>query len=116
MQERPFTSTLDSGVLTVSGSIDEYAVMTLRNQIAAHSADYTGRVVIELSDVDYLPSVAIGVLAKAMSQARRAGGSVELVARRDTLAQRMLTVVALPYRESPDDEEPDPSGAPGAVA
>ncbi len=115
MEERPFSVTKTSGVLTVSGSVDEYAVIALRNAIREHTEDYTTPLHIDLSDADYLPSVAVSVLVTALRSAEQNGTTITLVAEPGTIAQRVLLVCALPYLTSLDGDDSSPSG-PSVVA
>ncbi|NPC98341.1 STAS domain-containing protein [Nocardioides sp. zg-DK7169] len=115
MEERPFSATISSGVLTVSGSVDEYAVIALRNAVREHTEDYTIPLHIDLSDADYLPSVAVSVLVTALRTAEQNGTTLTLVAEPGTIAQRVLLVCALPYVTSLDGDDSAPSG-PSVVA
>lgn len=115
MDERPFAVTTSPGVLTVSGSVDEYAVIALRNALREQSEDYTRSLTVELSDADYLPSVAVSVLVTAIRSADQNGAKVSLVARTGSIAQRVLLVCALPYTSSLDEDSANPPG-PSVVA
>lgn len=106
MLERPFTLEDAGGVLTVAGAVDEFSIVQLRSAITDRVT--RGDVVVDLSDVDVLPSVGVGVLARAAEQARREGRSVHLVAEADTIAQRVLQVCGLPYQHAVP--QPDQSG------
>lgn len=110
MEERPFSATSSPGVLTVSGSVDEYAVLALRNALREHTDDHTKPLAVDLTDADYLPSVAVSVLVTAMRAAEDNGVELTLVAKNGTIAQRVLMVCALPYKHSLDDETP-PDGS-----
>ena len=108
MEERPFTATSSPGLLTVSGSVDEYAVIALRNALREQTNDYSTSLTVDLTDADYLPSVAVSVLVAAMRSAEQNGTSVSLVAASGTIAQRVLMVCALPYSETVSED-----GTPG---
>lgn len=111
MLERPFTLTERGDVLTVGGAVDEFSVVQLRTAIKDRVE--SGDVVVDLTDVDVLPSVGVGVLARASEQARRDGRSVHLVAQADTIAQRVLQVCGLQYsHEVPTTAEPSGSADP----
>ncbi len=114
MFDRTFTADLTDQTLTVRGEVDDYGIIALRNLLAQHGSAPGARLVVDLSDVDYLPSVGVGVLTRGLGAARQAGAEIVLVARPGTVAQRVLMVCALPYRESLDevsgqltDEGPD---------
>ncbi len=87
-----------SQTLTVAGELDESTSGELRDAIQKHSGDFSHSLVVELSAVEYLPSVAIGVLAKAQQTATARDQAVELLAAEGTIAQRVLQVCALPHR------------------
>ena len=105
MEERPFAAVTSSGVLSVSGSVDEYAVIALRNTLREQTQDYTTSLTIDLTDADYLPSVAVSVLVAAMRACEQNGARLSLVAAGGTIAQRVLMVCALPYTETIEDRE-----------
>lgn len=108
MEERPFAATSSPGLLTVSGSVDEYAVIALRNALREQTADYTASLAVDLTDADYLPSVAVSVLVAAIRNAEQNGAELALVAAAGTIAQRVLMVCALPYRETVEEENTPP--------
>lgn len=95
----PFSLDFDesSHVLTVIGELDEITSAMLRDAIQKHSHHYAASIVIDLAGVEYLPSVAIGVLATSMQSAASQGQSVELRAAEGSIAQRVLQVCALPH-------------------
>ena len=115
MEERPFAATSSPGLLTVSGSVDEYAVIALRNALREQTDDYSSSLTVDLTDADYLPSVAVSVLVSAMRAAEQNGAALSLVAAPGTIAQRVLMVCALPYRETVE-EESTPPDSPVVVA
>ncbi|QWC84699.1 STAS domain-containing protein [Nocardioidaceae bacterium] len=100
MLERPFTSELDGDTLVLHGSVEYDAVIELRNLIAEHSEDHSKDLTIDLSDVDYFPSVAVGVIAKALAAAHEKGTTLDLVAKPGSVPQRVLTICAIPFKES----------------
>jgi anti-anti-sigma factor len=108
MEERPFAATSSPGLLTVSGSVDEYAVIALRNALREQTEDYTTSLVVDLTDADYLPSVAVSVLVAAIRSVEQNGAELALVAAGGTIAQRVLMVCALPYRETVEEENTPP--------
>ena len=88
-----------TSVLTVSGDVDEVSTPLLRDAIEEASAGFTRSIAVDLSAVTYLPSVVIGVLAKAQ-QEFSGSSAMELIAADGTIAQRVLTVCAFPFRRS----------------
>jgi len=115
---------VDGGSLTLGGSVDEGSVAALRTLLAGLS-EAGETVVVDLSEVDYLPSFAIGVLAKARSRARTRGVRFDLVAPEGCTAHRVLQIAAIPYVEAVEDvaeddevgvEAPRTIGAPETLA
>ena len=100
MTEVPFAITFDvaSGTLTVAGDIDEHNAAALREGVEKHSQMYSVGMVLDLSDVTYLPSTAVGVLVRADQEFAAAGTTFELAAAAGTIAERVLTVCAMPHR------------------
>ena len=100
MTEVPFTLTFDaaSGTLTVAGDVDEHNAAALREGIEKHSQMYSIGMVLDLSSVTYLPSTAVGVLVRADQEFATAGTAFELAAATGTIAERVLTVCAMPHR------------------
>lgn len=87
-------------LLTLHGELDEPATVELRQAIATVSDELMSTVAIDLTEVSFLPSPAIGVLATSQAKARRHGADVVLVAPAGTIAQRLLTICALDHVES----------------
>lgn len=102
MEPAPIALAYDetSGVLTVTGELDETSAAALRDALHQHTDAFARSLVVDLSGVDYLPSVAVGVVAKAMQQAEAHTQRIELVAAEATIAQRVLQVCGLPHRTS----------------
>jgi anti-anti-sigma regulatory factor len=55
---------------------------------------------VDLTGATYLPSVAIAVLVRAGQGFAASGARFELVATSGSLAQRVLTVSAMPHRST----------------
>ena len=98
---RPFSHELsdDAQTLTLHGEVDEEAAVRLRELLRTLGTGVGDELTIELSDVDFLPSVAIGVLASARKIMGRDDVSTRFVAARGTVAQRILTICGLPCDE-----------------
>lgn len=109
MEEREFAADYHDGVLVVLGSVADQGTFLLRNALREHSQDFARGLVVDLSEVDYLPSVGVGVLAKAMGQARQHDETISLVAAQGSVAHRVLSVSGMPFRDSrgPDDGDDD---------
>ena len=99
----PYSSTYDpaTGVLAVAGMVDELAGPVFREDLATHSTQYTAALTVDLSDVVFFPSLAVGVLAVAMRESRDAGAELQVRAREGGVVARVLTICALPYTALP---------------
>lgn len=102
MPEVPLAVEFDAAaaLIVVSGDVDEESTETLRLTIEEHSAGYTTGLTVDLTGATYLPSVAIAVLVRAEQGFAASGAPFELVAAAGSLAQRVLTVSAMPHRSS----------------
>lgn len=100
MSTRRFDARYDPAVSTlfVSGEIDEDVLGQLDDRLREATADHSRSVVVDLTAVDYLPSVAIGALLSATQRATRAGHHLEVVAAHDTIAARVLAITGVPFR------------------
>jgi anti-anti-sigma factor len=87
-----------SDVLTVSGDLDEAPTATLRSALEERRQDHPDSLVLDLTGVTYLSSAAVGVLAKARQEFETSGADLELAARSGSVAERVLTVCAMPHR------------------
>lgn len=101
MDDRPLSLDFDddSRTLRVGGTVDELSGVQLREAITKYSEDHTRSLLVDLSEVDLLPSAGVGVLAVAMRQAEQNGQSIELAARPDTIVQRVLNICGIAFRE-----------------
>ncbi|MGB0100832.1 MAG: STAS domain-containing protein [Nocardioides sp.] len=101
MDDTPYAAAYDDtdGVLTVTGSVDELSGPAFREDLAKASDGYARDLTVDLTGVDFFPSLAVGVLAVAAKQARTAGHSFDVVAAPGSIVARVLTISALPYRE-----------------
>ena len=104
MEERPFSAVMsaDGRTLAVSGVIDELAVDDFRRELQRCMKASSDAVVVDLSDVDFLPSMAVGVLVGAMNDDRV---SVTAVARKGCFAAAVLSVCGVPFESR--EEMPD---------
>lgn len=96
-------------VLVLSGDLDESTTVELRELVQTLTSGLVSGLTLDLSEVTFLPSMAVGVLATSQAGARRNGADLVLVAQDGTVAQRVLRVCGLPYLESlPEDSELQP--------
>jgi anti-anti-sigma factor len=98
--EVPFALAFDAatGTLTVAGDVDEQHAAALREGIEKHSQMFAVGLVVDLTAVTYLPSTAVGMLVRAHQEFATAGTELELAAAAGTIAERVLTVCAMPHR------------------
>lgn len=87
-----------SNVLAISGDLDEGPTAALRKEIEERSKGFLSSLTLDLSAVTYLSSAAVGVLAKAGRQFSASGAELELAASSGSVAERVLTVCAMPHR------------------
>jgi len=101
---RAFSYDLDEAgaLLVLHGELDESASVELRDTIAKATDELRSGLAVDLTDVSFLPSPAIGVLASSQSKARRNGADIVLVAPPETVAARLLTICALDHVASLD--------------
>ncbi|HEV3226643.1 MAG TPA: STAS domain-containing protein [Acidimicrobiales bacterium] len=66
-------------VLAVSGEIDIATAPSLRERLHSLLAEDQHRLVIDLDDVGFLDSTALGVMVGALKRARTDGGEVRIV-------------------------------------
>ena len=100
MTDVPFAISFDaaSGTLTVAGGLDEHNAAACREGIEKHSQMYSLGMVLDLTAVTYLPSTAVGMLVRADQEFAAAGTAFELAAAAGSIAERVLTVCAMPHR------------------
>ena len=101
MTSPTFTHDLDEGqsVLVLHGELDEPASAELRETIMKVTKELTTDLTIDLADVTFLPSPAIGVLATSQGGARSNGAVITFVAPAGSVSARLLTICALDYVE-----------------
>ena len=101
VEDTPYASSYDAeaGLLSVTGSVDELSGPTFRTDLEKASDQFSRDVTVDLTGVDFFPSLAVGVLAVALKNARNAGHTLDVVAAPGSIVARVLTVSALPFRE-----------------
>lgn len=92
MAETPFDTRFvpELSTLFVRGCVDELRLDDFREALRTSSHDYTVDLIVDLSEVQFLPSMAIGVLVGARKRFEEAG--LEIVARHGTIARRVLEI------------------------
>jgi anti-anti-sigma factor len=97
----------EPGRLVLHGDLDEGAAVVLRQVVRDATSDLQQALEIDLSDVTFLPSASVGVLATSQAAARRQGADLVFVAADGSVAQRVLRICGLDYVE-PGASEPQP--------
>ena len=102
MQEREFSYEIsdESGRLVLHGDLDEGATVQVRMIVKEITDGLTRDLAIDLTDVDLMPSSAVGVLANAQDTAAKQGAALTFVAADGTIAARVLTICGLAYDEA----------------
>jgi hypothetical protein len=96
--ETSFVTSLsaDRRVLSVAGVLDELSVDDFRSALRDAIDSSEGTLEVDLSQVDFLPMLAMGILVGAMQRCP----SVRIVAADGCLAARLLGLTGLPYSRS----------------
>jgi anti-anti-sigma factor len=99
VEERAFSYEVSdvSDRLVLHGDLDEGATVQVRMLLKEITEGLTRDVTIDLTDVDLLPSSAVGVLANAQDTAAKQGAAVTFIAEDGTIAARVLTICGLSY-------------------
>jgi len=95
LRKRPVlgVEALDSAIVVrLAGEIDLYNADQVRAALAGAIAETPGRVVVDLSQVEFVDSTALGVLVEASS---KLGGSALLLAAPQLETRRALKVTGL---------------------
>ena len=66
-------------VLALAGELDLYSADAFRTALDEALEDGATRLAIDLTSVDFIDSVALGVLANAMKRLRNAGGGLAVI-------------------------------------
>lgn len=87
-----------TSTLVVVGAIDEAVVPEFQaDLIHAVQRAADAAIVVDLTDVDYFPSSAIGAVVKAMRATGSTSDSMRLRAAESSVAQRVLHLCGLPH-------------------
>jgi anti-anti-sigma factor len=97
-EERPYSADFEhvDARLTVHGEIGELDTAQFRRDLLEAVARTERPVIVDLSDVDFLPSMAIGVLVGAV---KGSAGQIELVAAKGSIAAHLLQICGLPHAD-----------------
>ena len=96
----------DVCIIRVGGCVDFDVAPQLKHYIVDHIGTGTRRLVVDLSDVEFIDSTAIGVLVGVLKRLRDLGGSLALVCDSDNV-RNIFEIVGLenviPLHRSRDD-------------
>jgi anti-anti-sigma factor len=111
MEETPFDTLFfaESSTLVVLGCIDELHVDAFRERLRAATGDYHRDLVIDLSEAEFIPSVAVGVMVGATKACRANGATLRLDARSGTIARRVLDICGLRVADPVIGSDPAPA-------
>jgi anti-anti-sigma factor len=94
VREMAVVVTMDSERVVLTGCLDARSVGMVRQALQSAIEKSTGNLVIDLSDVEYIDVVGLGVLAAAHRRVEREGRHLVLRGCRPAL-RRMLSVTRL---------------------
>jgi anti-anti-sigma factor len=99
VEERAFSYEISDGSdrLVLHGDLDEGTTVQVRMLLKEVTNGLTRDLAIDLTDVDLLPSSAVGVLANAQDTAAKQGAELTFIAADGTISARVLTICGLPY-------------------
>ena len=99
VQFEPLSLSFDtvSSTLFVGGSVDEMSADKLRDALNRCLGETASTLTVDLTDVSFLTSVGIGVLAAAVHRGADLGATVEVVAKAGSIPERVLAICGLPH-------------------
>jgi len=81
-------------VVTLAGDIDLASAPELRSRLADATQDTPARVVLELSELDFIDSTGLGVLVGTLRRVRATGGDIRIAGARAGI-ERVFSVTGL---------------------
>lgn len=84
----------DAHVVSVNGDLDLHTAPRLEGELEGLRADGARKVIVDLIDVPFIDSTALGVLVRAAKQARASGAKLILVSN-DPRTLRVLEITGL---------------------
>lgn len=78
-------------IVTAAGELDAHAAPVLEAETGPASRQPGGRLIVDLTGVDFIDSTGLGVLVGALKHAREADGTLDVV----VATPRVLKVLAL---------------------
>ncbi|KKB38210.1 anti-sigma factor antagonist [Bacillus thermotolerans] len=80
--------------VNVAGEIDAYTAPKLRETVTPHAEQENAKLVIDLSEVEYMDSTGLGVFVGLFKSLNAKGGSLQLVGLSERL-QRLFDITGL---------------------
>lgn len=81
----------DVAILHVAGEVDVYTAPSLRERLVDLVADGHVKIVVDMSDVDFLDSTGLGVLVGGLKRVRSQDGALAIVC----TAERILKIFTI---------------------
>lgn len=97
MSAPTFVASADPGRVVLHGDVDAFDIDDLLAVLARCSDEHRLDLLVDLSEVTFLPSLVIGSLARARADATRNGTTVTLLVRERTVPHRVLQVCGIPF-------------------
>jgi anti-sigma B factor antagonist len=82
-------------VMTLAGELDILAVSSVRGALVKLITHGASRVIVDLTDVDFMDSAGLGALVMAHKRARVVRGRFAIVCSSDGAVRRVLTLTGL---------------------
>jgi anti-anti-sigma factor len=94
-------------IIAPTGDLDMYTAADLRPKLEAIATDPSARLVVDLSDTDFIDSTGLGSIVQVWKRLARQGRTMAIVAPRGTAAAVLLEMSGLgrmlPVYETRDD-------------
>jgi anti-sigma B factor antagonist len=82
----------ESRLIAPTGDLDIAAVPAFRAELAAARADTSARVIVDLTDVEFIDSSGLGAVVDTSTYLQREGRTLSVVAPRGSAAALLLTL------------------------
>lgn len=98
------TREMDTSILKVSGEIDAYTAPQLKDELLPLIKESDSKVLVDLSDVNYIDSTGLGVFIGALKTANEKGSSYKLVGLQKRV-KRLFSITGLDEVIDIDEEK-----------
>ncbi len=82
--------TVEIATITCTGRLDALEAAPMRETVASHLDAGANRLVVDLSDVEFVDSAGLAALVRGMKDARSVGGDLRLVSPKNPDAMRVF--------------------------